>query len=820
MSVNKHHTPDNTVNKQHCLFTVNTLVGLFVIMADNSGFAYVLSLVAKRDIRTSIEVVPLVCRHWRNVQATQCSDVELTMEIKKSFPQPHPPLSKRPTTSHVATQKVHEAIDALLEVDEAIDEEGLLVRTSNVASGQVHCSPTYAVGLFKEVTAIDSLLFAGGVRDIDLFLMGRMCPELKSLKICSNFLDNKIIGGSSRVSRTSRLDKVTNSGLLACVAGCTKINEIILVGCNKIDDEGVRAIAACCGTSLRSFGIANCDKVFDGGLTAIAASCKKLRYLYIKSRSDGTITDAGISAIGAGCPDLRQICFRSNCWKKTLTDVRSLTDVSLRWIASGSYNLERVDVEGCPGIWERGLGEIAERHDGLKVLSLRNCTGLVDDGLMKIGHSCPQLRWLNLGFDKKHFVDDARRGGAVTVTTTTTTSPVSVQPPSVETSTTTKTASADAAAAAALSITRSSTKKTRSTKKSQQPAPTPPSFTSSQPNSDSVAVDRLTPQALTCIARGCPLLTHIDLQGRTHVDDDVLDAIGRWCPNLTTIKLSGCHKVTDTGLMWLIDGAERVSYTDDPPLQPTRLTRIDLDGCKQVTDLGLQRIAEVCDVQWLNLGYCDKITETGLIFLCRLAHPHLSRLDLTACTSVAAIPDGGGLGAGVLDGCTQLKVLKLNFCGVDDRWLKTFTKDSSITNLDLTGCNKITDDGLLYCLKACPRLEQLSLAHCDNITDGGISTIASDTLRQLQHLDLSGCRLVTDGGLANLSPLRELRGLNLSSCDPDPTHDGVTGMFLPDILESWPNLREIDATDSPRLADTINHMIKALPYPSKLTVIS
>ena len=85
---------------------------------------------------------------------------------------------------------------------------------------------------------------------------------------------------------------------------------------------------------------------------------------------------------------------------------------------------------------------------------------------------------------------------------------------------------------------------------------------------------------------------------------------------------------------------------------------------------------------------------------------------------------------------------------------------SQLRKLDLSSCQKITDDGL-HALHPLTDLKSLNLYNCSQITDKGLEALKP--LTGLQHLNLGYLR-ITHGGLDYLNALQELQSLNLSLC--------------------------------------------------------
>ena len=74
-------------------------------------------------------------------------------------------------------------------------------------------------------------------------------------------------------------------------------------------------------------------------------------------------------------------------------------------------------------------------------------------------------------------------------------------------------------------------------------------------------------------------------------------AEGAQLTQFTTLDLGGCDKITDTGL-------QHVALL-------TQLASLGLDECDKITDTGLKHVAQLTHLTSLDLGYCEKITDTG-----------------------------------------------------------------------------------------------------------------------------------------------------------------------------------------------------------------
>ncbi|XP_022240691.1 F-box/LRR-repeat protein 16-like [Limulus polyphemus] len=168
----------------------------------------------------------------------------------------------------------------------------------------------------------------------------------------------------------------------------------------------------------------------------------------------------------------------------------------------------------------------------------------------------------------------------------------------------------------------------------------------------------------------------------------------------------------------------------------------------------------------------------------------------------------------------HLRHLSLRYCNVTDKGLEVSLKNlQAVTQLELFGCNDITDAGLWATLN--PRIVSLTLADSINIADESVATI-TQLLPSLYELNLQAyhvtdtalaffgprqsatliilrlrfCWEITNHGLLNLvHALPNLSILSLSGCSKI-TDDGVEL-----ISENLRQLRSLDLSWCPRITD-------------------
>jgi hypothetical protein len=135
---------------------------------------------------------------------------------------------------------------------------------------------------------------------------------------------------------------------------------------------------------------------------------------------------------------------------------------------------------------------------------------------------------------------------------------------------------------------------------------------------------------------------------------------------------------------------------------PSLATRTDLqmlffsDGRgvmeAELTDRGLRELSrlQLPSLHLLDLGYCGKITDGGLVHVSRM--PTVTRLSLMSCPAVT------------------------------DEGLRNLQGMKNLQQLDLRGCPRITDRGLEH-LAALKHLRWVQLGGCPRISPDGVDRL-------------------------------------------------------------------------------------------------
>ncbi|XP_011555316.2 F-box/LRR-repeat protein 16 [Plutella xylostella] len=142
----------------------------------------------------------------------------------------------------------------------------------------------------------------------------------------------------------------------------------------------------------------------------------------------------------------------------------------------------------------------------------------------------------------------------------------------------------------------------------------------------------------------------------------------------------------------------------------------------------------------------------------------------------------------------HLHAIGLKGCTITDRGLEAILDYLQVLfELELTGCNEITEAGLWACLT--PRIVSLTLTDCINIADEAVGAVAQ-LLPSLYEFSLQAYH-VTDAALGYFSPKQSasLSVLRLHSCW-ELTNHGVVN-----IVHSLPNLTVLSLSGCSKVTD-------------------
>ncbi len=272
-----------------------------------------------------------------------------------------------------------------------------------------------------------------------------------------------------------------------------------------------------------------------------------------------------------------------------------------------------------------------------------------------------------------------------------------------------------------------------------------------------------------------PTLTVLNLSLCKQVSDSSLGRIAQYLKNLETLELGGCANITSTGLLVIAWGLRKLKVLNlrscrnvsdqgighlcgQSPNSANgclQLEYLGLQDCQKLTDQALKHISEgLANLKGINLSFCGSVTDTGLRFLSKM--PSLRELNLRSCDNISDI------GVGFLaEGGSRVNMLDVSFCErITDQTLVHISQGLfQMQSLSLSACN-ISDEGLNKVVRSLHDLTTLNIGQCSRVSDRGLSLIA-DHIRNLHSIDLYGCTRITTVGLERITQLPKLSTLNL-----------------------------------------------------------
>lgn len=181
------------------------------------------------------------------------------------------------------------------------------------------------------------------------------------------------------------------------------LQEINISWCHLITENGVEALARGC-KHLRKFCSKGCKQVNDNAITCLAKYCPNLMVLNLHSCEVSannsqfqfeiisnlyslfqTITDSSIRQIASNCHNLQKLCV-SKC--------AELTDLSLMALSQNNPYLNTLEVSGCRNFTDLGFQALGKNCKYLERMDLEECNQITDLTLAHLATGCPSLEKL------------------------------------------------------------------------------------------------------------------------------------------------------------------------------------------------------------------------------------------------------------------------------------------------------------------------------------------------------------------------------------------------------------------------------------------
>ncbi|GBG31006.1 F-box/LRR-repeat protein 2 [Hondaea fermentalgiana] len=325
-------------------------------------------------------------------------------------------------------------------------------------------------------------------------------------------------------------------------------------------------------------------------------------------------------------------------------------------------------------------------------------------------------------------------------------------------------------------------------------------------------------------------LVQLCVSGCRKLTDDGVVGFTRNVPRLQALDVSYCNNLTDEGgraithnLLYL----QRLDLTDLAELTDaifffdaendgramvertmlSRLRELSLADCKRISSHGLAEISRrATRLTRLALHGCERLDDASIEIMTACPVTHTLRgaslvvLDLSFCLGLS------GNGLEVLgERCPQLQDLRLSGChALEDVHIKKLSLAcGGLQTLALAHCKHLSDASIRA---LCENLwiEQLDVSYCNKLTDETLFLLA-EHFSGLTHLAIAWCRKFTDAGMAKLAAsARWLLELRIEGCGDVFSKTSLetlvhTAPSCNIVRHSDPGLHNIPIQDFPRL---------------------
>eukprot|EP01018_Ginkgo_biloba_P039699 Gb_06464 [translate_table: standard] len=228
----------------------------------------------------------------------------------------------------------------------------------------------------------------------------------------------------------------------------------------------------------------------------------------------------------------------------------------------------------------------------------------------------------------------------------------------------------------------------------------------------------ITSAGIVGIARACPLLAYLNLEGAQCLTDEIMETLAQSLSNLTYICLNYCSLLTDSSFFCLLKNCSHLEELEmestglgwgtsgmAPNQQRCKLRSLKIAWNKPVGDVTLRCIGKLCPrLVSLDVSHCLLVTDNGLTAISG-GCPDLRELYLKGCRQVMSL--------GIDVGFKNLEQLQVEGSGFTDTGLVAIGRSCRhLLRLSLEGCLRITESGLRRVMEDCRELRQVNLKNC------------------------------------------------------------------------------------------------------------
>ena len=148
--------------------------------------------------------------------------------------------------------------------------------------------------------------------------------------------------------------------------------------------------------AIQHLDISGCKSITDVGIREVGLNCRCLEYLNLSSTF---VAGSALVAIAEGCPSLSDV---------NLSKCQRLQKYGITKIFYSCKKLSRINLSFLKEIGDTELRVLALNSPFLRVVKVRECSGVSDQGIIAIAEYCPELEYLDLRRSQLQFkISDA-----------------------------------------------------------------------------------------------------------------------------------------------------------------------------------------------------------------------------------------------------------------------------------------------------------------------------------------------------------------------------------------------------------------------------
>ncbi|KDR09426.1 F-box/LRR-repeat protein 14-like [Zootermopsis nevadensis] len=256
------------------------------------------------------------------------------------------------------------------------------------------------------------------------------------------------------------------------------------------------------------------------------------------------------------------------------------------------------------------------------------------------------------------------------------------------------------------------------------------------------------------IAKNLPRLIYLDLGWCFNaVTDMSIQAICQHQLWLRSLKLTRCDQVTDAGLTGLglrTRGSEQAEEQKHETEVRTKMEK-QINGLLGTSNDGMPHSDRLHRISLRSKAEQDIVNDAKR-----------KKVVLQMCEDQDTEEVENGFSIVRLKGLQELDLRGCN--RITDVSLKYAFSFLELRHLNLSLCQQVTDTGISDLASKNPSIETLIMIKCHNITDSGMIKFVTN-LSRLKHLELQGCSQLTDASLTAIGQrCSNLKYLDISYC--------------------------------------------------------